>query len=66
MIFKILSHSSDGTMNVLIDGKEYLYFLDAGYIKTVLKKAKKSGGGALNFLKNKARDCKEIYNDAEL
>ena len=60
MTFKILSHSNDGTINVLIDGKEYIYFIDAGYIETVLKKAEKSGGAALNFLKFKARDCRRV------
>lgn len=66
MKFKILSHTDDGTMNVLIDGKEYIYFLDAGHIKTVIYKAKKSSGGALNFLKSKARDYRRIDNNAEL
>lgn len=66
MTFKVLSHSSDGTMNVLVDGKEYIYFLDAGYIPGVLKKAKHSKGDALNFLKDKARDYRRIDNDAEL
>jgi hypothetical protein len=60
MTFKVLSHTDDGTMNVLIDSKEYIYFLDAIWIDTVIKKAKRSGGEALNFLKTKARDCRRI------
>jgi len=60
MKLKILSHTDDGTMNVLIDGKEYIYFLDAIWIKAVLKKAERSGGGALNFLKTKSRDCRRV------
>lgn len=60
MTFEILKHSDDGTINVSIDGKEYIYFIDAGHIPTVVEMAKKSGGGALNFLKNKARDCRRI------
>jgi hypothetical protein len=47
-------------MNVLIDGKEYIYFIDAGYIPAVLRKVKRSDGGALNFLKDKARDYRRV------
>lgn len=60
MTLTILSYSNDGSMDVEIDGKRYIYFIDAGHIETVLKKAKRSGGEALNFLKFKARDCRRI------
>lgn len=65
MDLKVLAHSIDGTMNILIDGKEYVYFLDAIYIPLVLTKIKKSDGRALNFLKEKARDCIEIKKSVE-
>lgn len=57
MDLKVLSYSLDGTVKVLIDGTEYLYFLDAGYISIFLTKIKNSDGAALKFLKEKARDC---------
>ena len=60
MVLKILTHSSDGTMNVLIDGIEYTYFIDAGHIEVVLRKAKRSEGEALNYLKFKARDYRRV------
>lgn len=66
MNLKILSYSSDGTVKVLIDGKEYIYFLDAGYISMFLTKKKNSDGAALQFLKDKARDCINISAKKEL
>ena len=58
MALKVLSHTNDGTVNVLIDNEEYIYFIDPIWIDTFLRKAKRSSGNGLNFLKNKARDCR--------
>lgn len=63
MTLTILSYSKDGTMDVEIDGIRYIYFIEAGHIETVIKKAKKSKGAALNFLKAKARDCRRVDDD---
>lgn len=65
MNLKILSYSFDGTVKVLIDGKEYLYFLDAGYISMFLIKQKNSDGAALQFLKDKSRDCINLSTKKE-
>lgn len=66
MNLKILSYSLDGTVKVLIDGKEYIYFLDAGYISMFLTKKKISDGIALQFLKDKARSCINLSAKKEL
>ncbi len=62
MSIQILSYSDDGTMNVQIKDKEYIYFLDAGWIPSILKKARHSTGKALTLLKLKSRDYEEIKN----
>lgn len=65
MNLKILSYSFDGTVKVLIDGKEYIYFIDAGYIALFLTKQKNSDGAALQFLKEKARSCINLSKTKE-
>ena len=54
----VLNYSSIGTVNILLDGKEYIYFIDAAYIPLFLKRSEKSGGRAFNYLKEKSRDCR--------
>lgn len=65
MNLKILSYSFDGTVKVLIDGIEYLYFIDAGYIPIFLMKIKNSNGAGLKFLKEKARDYIKLTDGRE-
>jgi hypothetical protein len=60
MVLKVLSHTNDGTVNVLINEVEYVYFIDSIWIEPFLKMAKKRGGDALNFLKRRSRFCNKV------
>ena len=60
MVLKVLSHTSDGTVRVLIDEAEYVYFIDSIWVDPFLRMAKKRGGEALNFLKRMARFCNKV------
>ena len=57
---KIVSCSNDGMVDILVDGDQYIYFIDAVYITTFLNKARMSSGAALNFLKDRSRACEKI------
>lgn len=60
MTLKVLSHTKDGTVNVLIDGIKYEYLIDAAGLRSFLILSRYSGTKALNFLKEIARDCRRI------
>ena len=60
MDLKILSYSSTGIVDVLIDDKPYRYIIDGIYIPEFIRKAKSSSGAAINFLKEKSRHCKDL------
>lgn len=60
MTLEVLSYTDDGTVNVLIDKVEYIYFVDSVWIKPFMNMAKKRSGEALNFLKRRARFCHKV------
>lgn len=55
--FWIRYTSSYGEVGVSINGVEYTYLLDAGFIPKVERLARYSPGKALSFLKEVSRDC---------
>jgi hypothetical protein len=52
--FKIRFHTKDGEIGVIINGVKYVYYLDAGFIPEIVKKAKHAPGKALALLKETA------------
>lgn len=60
MKLKVLSHTKDGTVNVLIDGVRYEYLTDAAGLQSFFIMKKHSDKAALNLLKEIARDYRRI------
>lgn len=56
----VKSHTKDGTVTVSINGKGYVYFLDAIWTEKFLNMTKKSAGKALQFIKGKAYDYRRL------
>jgi len=54
--FDLLCTVSTGEVHSTIDGKYYIYYIDAAFIPEFLRIHKFSPGKALHFLKEKARD----------
>ncbi len=51
--FKITAYDKSGLVSVLINGKEYEYFVDALFLSEILKLSARKPGQALNLLKQK-------------
>lgn len=66
MKLTVLGYTNDGTVNVLINGIEYVYFIDSIWVGTFLRMAKKRPGEALNFLKRRARFCNKVSGTSKV
>jgi hypothetical protein len=56
----VRSHTKDGTVTVSINGKGYVYFLDAMWTERFLNMVDRSAGKALQYIKEKAYDYKRL------
>ena len=57
--FKILYHTNDGEIGVLINGIRYIYQLDVGFISKIVKLSKQTPGKSLALLKGSAYHYKK-------